>query len=284
MVIQNVNKNYEVIRQLDGTEKMEEYLCREQQTGEYRLLVKVSDGTAAKHFTLFLEEKIKESQFADYLECFQQNMDLYAVFRYSFYPSLEEKLARENCSRKERAELARRLLEQILLRNPHPYFLKCALRADLITVSKSMEVSWNYQMTNEKSFDSCPLSFVFDQLSGIFARLFQTELSRKSYPLLEHYLEELQGGKFSAYLELYEKFMPVYTDLTEEGSEERAPQTFLFRLWERTKKLLGFLRKVLLVLLLAAAVCYVVYSCFLDTSGSEVVQQTIKQIGDVMIR
>ncbi len=283
MVIQNVNKNYEVIRLLDSAEKMEEYLCLEQQSGENYLLVKVADGSVAKRFTLFLEEKIKDSQFPDYLECFRQNKNFYAVFTCSLAPSLEEKLAGENCGRKERAEIARRLLEQILLRNPHPYFLKCALRTDLVTVSKSMEVSWNYQLTDEKSFVSCPPETAYEQLYRIFAILFRAEIARKSYPLLEDYLQDLAGGNFSAYLELYERFMPVYRDLCAEEQEEREPQTFLFRLWERVKKLLGFLKKILMMLLLVAAVLYVV-SCFRDTSGSRVTQQTIRQIGDVEIR
>lgn len=283
MVIQNLNKNYEVIRQLDGTGKMEEYLCLEQRTGENYLLVKVSDSTVAKHFTLFLEEKIKGSQFPDYLECFRQNKNFYAVFTYSPDPSLEEKLGRENCGRKERAEIARRLLEQILLRNPHPYFLKCALRADLVTVSGSMEVSWNYQLTNERSFVSCPLELALEQLYQIFAILFRAEIAKKSYPLLDSYLRDLAEGKISAYLELYGRFMPVYRDLCAEEQEERTPQTFLFRLWERVKILLGFLKKILMVVLLVAAVLYVVH-CFQNTGGSRVAQQTIQQIGDVEIR
>lgn len=282
MIIQNVNRCYEVIRQLESADKMTQFLCQEQQLQKAYLLVRIDDGVLAKRFTLFLEEKIKGSEFPDYIECFQQVGTFYAVFTYSLEQSLTDKLSGEICGRKERAEIARKLLERMLLSGPHPYFMTNALQPELITVSRSMDVSWNYRLANVEEFDRCTMEMVFSRLAGVMKLLFNEELDKKLYPLLDDYLQALTERKMQTYLDLYREFMPVYEAFHQEDQGERLPQTWMFRLWERCKKLLGFLKKVLMAALLIAAVVYVIYS-FQNTRSSNSVQQTIKQIGDIVI-
>lgn len=282
MIIQNINRCYEVIRQLESTNKMTQFLCQEQQLQKAYLLVRINDGVLAKRFTLFLEEKIKGSEFSDYVECFQQEGTFYAVFTYSLEQSLTDKLSRERCGRKERAEIARKLLERVLLSDPHPYFMRNALKPELITVSRSLDVAWNYHMENIEGFDLCTMEMVFARLAEVMQLIFNEELNKKLYPLLDDYLLTLTEMKMQTYLDLYREFIPVFEALRQEDQEERLPQTRLFRLWERIKKLLGFMKKVLMVVLLIATVWYVVYS-FQNSKGSGSVQQTIKQIGDIVI-
>lgn len=284
MLIQNFDWSYQVIRYLDGTDKTEELLCKELTKGEDTawLLVRTSDPVVSKSFTLFLEEKVKKQEFTDYCECFQAEGAFCAVFRYSLEQSLKEKLKNELCSLKERIQIARGLLERLLILNPHPYFAWNALRPEQITVSRSLEVRWNYHLEKVGQFDSCSMKDVEKGLSSVMRLLFQREEQKHLYPLLEEYLQNLARGKETTYLELYQNFIPVCEELIKEPDKEQLPKTFAFRMWEKTKKILNICKYVMAVLIILAALLYVIHT-FQDKSGDKVVSKTIYQIGDITI-
>ena len=238
MIIQRWNKCYEVMRQISSTSRMAEFLCIEQELQETYLLVRITEPTLAKRFTLFLEDRIKGTKFPDYKECFQSDGAFYAVFSYSGEKTLEDKLGGENYTEKERAEIVRGLLKQMLLRSPHPYFMRNSLRPDMITVADSLDVDWNYHLDELGTFDYCTMEAVCGQLAEVIKRLFSRELEKKQYPLLNEYLLALEDGRISDYLELYREFMPVYEALCDEESGQ-LPKTFLHRLWEGFKKIVS---------------------------------------------
>lgn len=236
MIIQKLNKCYEVIRQVSSASRMSEFLCLERQGQDAFLLVRIADPTLAKRFTLFLEEKVRGTEFQDYKECFQADGAFYAVFTYSPGGTLADKLDMESCSREERAEIARRLLEQLVLCSPHPYFMRNALRPDMITVTDSLDVAWNYHLDEVRTFDYCTMETVCQRLAEVMQFLFEEELQGKQYSSLDNYLLELKEEKMSDYLELYRKFMPVYEVLCE-NEPEHLSQPYLERLWERCRKI-----------------------------------------------
>ena len=104
MIIQNFKHSYLVMRHLEETRESKEFFCLEVQEGDQKecLLVEVSEQAQAKNFMLFLEEKIKDGTFSDYLECFWAEGKFYAVFSYSSEQALTEKLKTEYCSLSER--------------------------------------------------------------------------------------------------------------------------------------------------------------------------------------
>lgn len=284
MVIQNVDRCYQVLRRLGGTERSEEFLCRESEAPgkETYLLVCLDDLVLAKQFTLFLEEKIRNREFTDYRECFMEKGAFYAVFRYSLEQSLEEKFLNESAGLKEKTETALGLLKQLLLQNPHPYFAWCGLKKEQMTVSRSLEVHLNYHLEQIAEADTFSMEDVLPRLAEVLAFLFQEELQKKQHPVLEQYLAELREGVFATYLEIYQAAVSVFRSMEEEGGQKHLPDTFWFRLWERTKKVLGFLRRLLMLAILAAAVFYVIWT-IRDDSGSRVTQQVMKEIGTLVI-
>ena len=238
MIIRSLNRSYEVLGRLSSSGKISEFLCFEQNEKEVCLLVRMVGSVRAKRFLLFLEEKIEETIFPDYKEYFQTEKAFYAVFSYSQERSLTDKLRAEDCTVQERIEIVRRLLEQMLLRSPHPYFMISALRPDLITVSDSLNVSWNYELDEEKSFDSYTMEEVCRHLISIIDFLLKEEIKGKQYPLLQDYLAALSDGKMNGYLELYREFMPVY-DGIRRGEKAILPPSGLKRLWEKCKRIVG---------------------------------------------
>lgn len=283
MIIQNADRTYEVLRHLGGTEQTEEYLCTDPaERGENTfLLVRVADPVLAKRFTLFLDEKVKGSSFADFRETFLEKGDLYAVFRYSVQPTLEEKLASERCERPERAQIAWNLLERLLLLSPHPWLAWNALGEGQVTVSPALEVSFCYHFLGISQPEEIGMEDVCGRLEGLFSHLFERELKKKLYPSLDEYMRQLKEKEAVSYLKLYREFAPVYADLQRDEKEEK-PRTFWFRLWEKIKKFLSLLKKVLMAAIIIAAVIYML-SVLQDDSGSRVTEKTMQQIGELYI-
>ena len=238
MVIRSLKRSYEVLGRLNSTGRISEFLCFEQNEKEVCLLVRMTGPARAKRFLLFLEEKIKETIFPDYKECFQTDKAFYAVFSYSQEKTLMDKLSAGDCTVQERAEIVRRLLEQMLLRSPHPYFMICALRPDLVTVSDSLNVSWNYDLDGEENFDAYTMEEVCLHLIKIIDLLLKEEIKGKQYPLLDSFRLALSDGKMNGYLELYREFMPVYDGICR-GEKTCPPESGLKRLWEKCKRIVG---------------------------------------------
>lgn len=284
MIIQNCDHAYRVIRCLYSMEDTAEYLCRESGRAEAGLwlLVGIQEPVLAKSFTLFLEERSRREAFTDYRECFQWEQKLYAVFAYSEDQALTERMGGEHMSLAERVQIAHGLFKRLLLQDPPPFFAVNGLRPGQVTVSRSLEVKWNYHFLQVRQFDAAAPGDAAWALLEVLEFLFAPELDKKLYPELEAYLEELEDGLLCPYLEMYRAFLPVSGALLEDPGRKRVPRTFWFRLWEKVKKLLGFLRRVLKAALVAAAVLYVIF-VLLDDSGSRAGQQVIHQIGDLVI-
>lgn len=280
----NFDRSYQVMRYLDGTEKTEEYLCTETTGREEAscLLVRVTEPVLAKHLLLFLEKKIKGGDFTDYVECFQADEALLAVFRYSTDESLAKRLVSEYCSLRERTEMAKGILERLLLLNPHPYFAWNGLDPERITVSRSMDIHLNYHLDSFDRLEECTMTDAAQQLQKVFLLLFAEEQKNRLCPYLDEYIQQLGMQKGWTYLKMYQEFMAIYEELLKESEEKKVPQTFWFKLWEKVKKFAGVLWKIAEVLLLVAALVYVVIS-IQDTMESEVTSQTMKQIGNLTI-
>lgn len=235
MIIQGSKQCYEVMSRLDGTGKIEEFVCQEQYLRKYYMLVRIEDSVLAERYTLFLERNIVETEFQDYKECFWSDGAFYMVFTYSPEQTLRDKMNKDDCTVKEKAEIIRKLLEQFLLRNPHPYFMLGTMNPDMITVTDSLDVSWNYHLDEAQPFDYCRMETVYRSLEYIISFLFEKEIDEKQYPLLEDYLARLVEGNMPAYLELYLEFLSVYETLCEKEQDDE-PKTYMQRFLEECSR------------------------------------------------
>lgn len=281
----NFEKSYQVLRRLGSTDQTEEFVCTEEKgSGKERwLLVRVQEPVLAKRLTLFLEERIKGREFTDYRECFREDGALLMVFRYSENESLKELLGREYCSLRERAEIAKNILEYLLLLNPHPYFAWNGLSPERITVNRSLDVHMNYHLEEFDKIDTVSMTDVKQNLWNVFLLLFGEEIKKQQYPVLDEYAGRLKNAEEQGYLQLYRDYMSVYEVLMQNQAQEQVPRTFWFIAWEKTKKILGIGKKILAVVIIVAALLYVINS-LQKNKGSQSAVQAVSQIGDLMIQ
>ena len=277
MMIRTYDSDYIVIRQLPASVGKDIYICRRtQETGkgmdrEYTV-IRVKDISMCQKLLAYFSEYVDEAQFADFVECFTFEGKLNFVFLHSKSPTLMEKLEREKPSFAERLEIANKLLERLFYLNLPPALAADGLVLEHITVSAALDVRFNYELTFLNRLTDYTFREVGLDVKDALRALFASELEKMSCPELAEYLEWLSGG-CQSYMEMYEQFKPVYEALKLKTKEDLdTPRTRPFRLWERLRKVLGVLKRLLMIVLVAGALLYLINSVaalFGPSAGTE---------------
>ncbi|MEG0779887.1 MAG: hypothetical protein RR092_01965 [Oscillospiraceae bacterium] len=260
MIVHTWEQAYTIVQVLRRTEQEEILVCRDLQENCY-LLVRFQDQALNRRLLPMLVAQVNNKTFEDYLGLFSQDGDLYARFRYTAAPTLTERLAKGGDSLQARLLLAGNLLERMALLQMPPALQYEALRSYNLTVDDSLKVSFNYILDATSVCADMGLCFVCVRIAEIFREVFQAELAAKAVPELETYLTELERGSCTTYLEIYGGFRRVselLRDRVPTGVAE--PRTWLFRLWERIKRLRRYVVPLLGGLVLVAAFCYLIYT------------------------
>lgn len=288
MLIHSLKKEYTVLRVLKTSRDMDSSVCRESaaRRDQTQLIVTVKNPDLIYRLMPFFVEQRKENPaFQDLQECFAQDGKLYLVFAYREKPTLARKLAEGNYSFRERLEIGKNLLSWMVLQQMPDCIQYDVLQEENLLLDDALQVYFNYQLENMAGYFTASGSRVQPQLARIFKGIFQTEIAARSADELPAFLEELEQGSFTDYLDIYQAYSRLYDLL--KGREELGqlePQNFLFLLWDRIKRLTRFLKPVLAVIVLATALGYLVYTAANPSSVAASANPVIiKSIGTVEI-
>lgn len=287
MIVRTLERRFAVTQVLASTENEEVCVCRdleEEPQGLYTLVRFHAPGLARELLPMLVRQQ-ENPAFEDFRGLFTQDGALYARFRYSGAPTLEKRLEEGGLSLRERLEAAGSLLERMALQNMPPALQFEVLQQGSITVDDAMCARFNYVLAMGLTRTHVDVGLVCGRVEAVLRALFAPELSTWSVPELEEYLKRLVQPGFSTYLEIYGGYDQVRKLLLIRMHEADAvpPRTWLFRLWDRVKSLVRFVRPVLAGLVLVAAFCYLIYTLLAPppVKGTPVFFETI---GTVNVR
>lgn len=249
MIIRTYDRTYTVIWRIFADGQGEQYLCRSEKE-EYTIRM-LRDRETYRPILSFFLEQVKKESFTDFRECFVSDGKLYLVFRYSRGPLLAEKLEKETVSEKERAEIARKLLERIVCQDM-PWGVLCdALSWDRITVSESLEIRFLYTLNDPEHLAERTKEEAGQILADVLRRILQAGTKRRNDPQTEAFFVWLSAGRFSSVLEIYERFqgLPSGPETSLEPSGRGEPS----RPVRALRSSLSGLKKILAAALLAGA-------------------------------
>lgn len=285
MIIRNLEKNYAVIRACEGAGDTEQYLCQDAE-GKEKLEYKIARIPLDKvegRLVFFLAAQLKRDDFLDLADYFTDDGYLYAVMRLGLGIPVNQKLAEENCSLAERFRIAERIITSLVLLNPHPYFFQAAMDAERIRVSSTGDVYFDYDLSELQAYSRVVFADGMKGLAKVLKVLFARELELLALPGIARLIYDLEQGEFREFLEIHERFLPVYEEWLGKTDEDLQPETWSFRLWERCKKLFGLAKKLVYVGILLLALAYLVISvrAFRQEPG---VRQNFQKVGTLEIR
>lgn len=288
MLIQTLKRDFIVLRMLKSTRDLDIAVCRDllEQNGQKYLVITLKNPDLIYRTLPFFTELKQSTSFQDFRECFAQDGQFYMVFSYYDKPLLAEKYPSGSYALTERLEIGKSLLSRMVLQNMPPSLQYEALQQRNLLLDDALQVWFNYQLEEIPAYPSLTGARVQVELARIFRELMSREIATKVSEELLDFLDRLDAGTFEKYLDIYQAYDKVYvllTTLQETGEIE--PKSFLFRLWERIKGLMKYVKPVLAGIVLVTALGYLMYTFIYPpkTAGASGAPVFIEKIGTVEI-
>ena len=263
MIIQTHNSCYEVIRPESSDHTKDVYLCRRLQEDRDRsyTVICMKDIGVSQSLIEYFTNEVDTEKTTDFIEYFTYEGKLTFVFLYSRYITVEKKLLKDSCSFEERLVIGKNIMERMLYLHMPLALQADALDKNHITVSESLDIRFNYELSITDRLHDYTVQDIGRLLADIYQIIYSNEIRNNSCQELNGYLQWLKDGEYESYLDMFYRFHALYQLLKEKKPEElEQPHTRLFIIWERLKKLICKLKKLLIALLMLGAVLYLVYS------------------------
>jgi hypothetical protein len=287
MLIQTLNRRYSVILVLNTSNDADVCVCRDiwEDSGREYLLVAVKNPDLICRCAPFYTRQAGNRSFTDFIECFSRDGQFYIVFAYYAKPTLKAKLTDELYFLSERLDIGKNLLSQILLQNMPPNILYEALQDRNLLLDDALQVHFNYVLEEVASFALFSFDRVQMELARVFRFLLRQEIAGQSSDEIRSFVDDLEACAFTDYMSVYEAYDRIYDmlkALVENG--EINPRSFLFRCWERIKRLARLMRPVLVGVVLVTALVFLVYSIANPAPKPGSPPPSIEAIGTVRAR
>lgn len=261
MIIRTAGNSYRMIGYLEQRAERELCLCENMENHSRCLLVRIMDPKQIRDSVGFLYEQAGKQAFTDFEECTVDGEDLLAVFTYPLGQTLEEKLSREYTGMAERLDIVKHILEKLILQDMGPYFAALCLRPGGVWVTRSGDISFLYDTVDAGKGNGFGMKEVSAALCSLLEYVFSGELKKETVPELETFLWELDEDSFADYVKLYGRFLEVQDHLLRLSQETLAmPKTWIFRVWDKVKRMFGPLKKLAALVLLMIALVYMAWT------------------------
>lgn len=284
MFIQTFERGYKAISHVLTNDAGEIYICKDVSTDQECTILRLKDRAVVPELMIYLTKRIQNKIFADYIEHFVFEDDFYIVLKYYRGISLSEKLKSEYCSLSERLKLGSKIFEKMVLLDMPSYFQKNCLAEERIIVKPSLDISFNYLLSDIRDFAAADDEAVLKALVAVIKRLFADEFVKQSVPPISQFCFALQNEQRFDNIELYKQYVQMCREVESIPEEEvQKPKSKLFLLWERVKELSKVLKKILVAVLLILAFAYLIYTIDRVINPTAKTEKHFESIGNVEI-
>lgn len=238
MTIQSLKHQYYIVQVVSDTETTAHYYAREPEAETGTRLIDLyclKDRETIRGLIMTFLDQLNNTAFEDYYDCFAKDGELFVAFLHHEEPLLVDKLRLEECLFKERTEIAKAILQKILLLNMPTFLLYHAIQKEHIMVSPSLSVYFLYALEDLSVNDQIMQEDVNARIAEVFRLIFERELELEISEDLTSFIQGLEGEKYEDCFAIYQAYLELLDGL--KLGETMKPNTFWFRVWERIKEL-----------------------------------------------
>lgn len=278
-MIESANQSYPVIGYLGHDETKDIYLCENGKDRSRCSVIRIRDHRLLANSMEFLYAQVERESFSDLTECFIFQENLHLVFRYPQGERLGEMVGSRFLSLEERLEIAKKILEKMVLLDMHCYFQSHCLTPERIHVTRSLDISFDYTMEDLHIWSQFTMADVQNRLIRLMEFLFGEELKKEVLDPIKEYNSFLKKETRGTYLELYDRFLQVCQQISAISKKEmEIPKTWSFRLWDRIKKRFPMIKRIIVLAVLVLGLILLIWSIGAALEPSKTAY-VIKQIG-----
>lgn len=242
------DREYLIVREVDKAAHGTQYIFKTPtEDCFYKVLVQEKSSIDGQTIA-FLSEQTKNKPFTDFVDYLNDFDNLYVFMQYHEHQTLKDRLALEVCTLAERVEIAKRLLEKIIVLNIPPYFSRGALDVEHIQVSRAGEIFFDYNMQDLQKAHRAKEGQSLRNLAALFEILFQKELDREIMPELETLIYAMKYGQITQVTDVFAQFYPIYRK-ENPTSESHGLREKIVAKFQKLLKHLTLLTKILVIAL-----------------------------------
>lgn len=256
MVISSQEQSYEVVQVLAPEEDVLHYLGRDRD-GIHVHLISMGRGEEIKGFLAFLSEMEENAAFTDLREYFLEDGILWMVFSWNKGQPLEVYL-KEAHPGAERFDLARRIMEQVILKMIPVCLQREVLSPDRVLVGEDGQPGFYYSFGGWREYGAADMDSSVPALCSLLKAVFQAEEESGLYPEWEQWAAALSSGRWGSILDIYQEYVKLAPVFAAERTKEKKPG-----LKERWKKRLP---RILAAVKIAAGIT-VLAAAFVGAAG-----------------
>lgn len=283
MIVRTSRNAYLVIGYKGQEGENETCLCENMSDRRRCLMIRIKDEALIRACVGFFYEQADSRTFTDFEECTTDEDSLLLIFSSPQGQPLTEMLGNEYSGLEERARIMENVLEKIIIQDMAPCFAVACLQPAAVWVKRNLEVSFLYSIAGAEQGKDLGMRKVQESLRRLLQTVFEEELKKETIPPMEAFLKRLEKEAFPDYMELYRQFREAEEKMLALPEEAlMVPRTFLFRLWDRIKRLFGPLKTILALALLMVTLVYMIWT-IQTASLPSASMELINQIGTLDI-
>lgn len=283
MIVRTSRNAYLVIGYKGQEGENETCLCENMSDRRRCLMIRIKDEALIRACVGFFYEQADSRTFTDFEECTTDEDSLLLIFSAPQGQPLTEMLGNEYSGLEERARIMENVLEKIIIQDMAPCFAVACLQPAAVWVKRNLEVSFLYSIAGAEQGKDLGMRKVQESLRRLLQTVFEEELKKETIPPMEAFLKRLEKEAFPDYMELYRQFREAEEKMLALPEEAlMVPRTFLFRLWDRIKRLFGPLKTILALALLMVTLVYMIWT-IQTASLPSATMELINQIGTLDI-
>lgn len=283
MEIHTFDTVYFVIHSGKTKGQMPVYLCRKESDGQLYQLFAMKKQFIRKETISFLNEQLQNKEFDDFSDLFLYQEQLFAAIRYYADSSLEEK-KEENLEFEERLEIGRQILERFLITKMPAFFCCQCLDPERILLTDSLEVHFSYTLDKVGIAAAVTMQDFWNAFADFLEEEWSKELTNQIVDGLSQYISFLRLAEHKTEELVYRKYLLMREKLIQIPREERnRSRSHLFLLWDKNKKRISAVKKILAFLILLAALVYFIYTVWEQKQPDGGSEKLIHYIGTLSV-
>ncbi len=285
MVIRILDQNYYVQQTLPSETGLVQYVCTNvsEDDGKMYRIVRIPLQDVETGLVQYLTDLYGQGLFRELVQFANEEGYLNVVTDCGKMKSLalSEKL-KEQLPLKERALMGEKLLERLILSNVPAYFAQSALDTDHVRYTDAGECSLVFELENLLHYADARTSAEVLSLRNVLDALFEKELKDEKLPELTELLQGMAQGEYPGVMEVYQKYKPLASEMAQLDETTLPAMSLPYRIWERIKKVFGWLKNLFFLLVILIAAAYLVMS-IRDFMAPTVQKDVYQSVGDIEI-
>lgn len=288
MVIHSPGRELFVVRSVRRTAEVEQLLCRDERRKDgrlYTLMVYKQPQKIYDAIALFMQMK-KKATTPDFVDCFSRDGNFHVLFLYHEGKSLLGQHERKELMRRERMEACNGLLSQILMQDLPCGVLSECLEGENLRFDTSLQVSFGYGLNKAEGYRFVEMPHVMEQAADILTTLLGEDARREDEfgHSAKEIIASMKGGKYPRWQDVYAAFKPWYDHVrTQVETQAVEKPTWITKFWKIVSRIVGIVKPLLAIALVAASIFYLVYSLMNPPVADGATPGQIQMVGDVPV-